>query len=285
MKKIVRLTESDLTRIVRRTIKENEQKSLMQAIESDSEISGQFEKIVRYLRRLDPEQQQEIEDVVSDVSQSQGEYTEGKETRYYDYGGDRPQEISKSHFIKRKLSTVLPPAIVGAIMGIAMAGGTNAADVLEMALGMAAAGGAIGAGLISTVGRQEVDVPDEESDDTFMSESYNRKKVIRLTESDLVRLVKKVIQEQSVSFEKKILKGDTIQGKRSIDGKTYTIKIEEKIDNANATAKITGPGKYQGNKLDGTRTYEVNIFDYPKKISGNKEMGDFTDLEIIWNNN
>ena len=111
------------------------------------------------------------------------------------------------------------------------------------------------------------------------------KKIVRLTESDLVRLVKKVIREQEVSFEKKRLKGETIQGKRSIDGETYTIKIEEIIDNANATAKITGPGKYQGNKLDGTRTYEVNIFDYPKKISGNKEMGDFTDLEIIWNNN
>lgn len=201
MKKVIRLTESDLARIVRRTIKESEQEALMQTIESDPKMSNQFDKIVDYLSGLDPEQQQEIESVISDANQSQGEYTEGKETKYYDYGGDRPQEISKSHFIKRKLMSILPPAIVGAIMGIAMAGGTNAADVLEMALGMAASMGAIGAGLISTVGRKKVDVPDEESDETSVTETYRRKRMVKEEQEEnllkkLARKLKGISDEQ-----------------------------------------------------------------------------------------
>ena len=168
----------------------------MNQIESDPKMSRQFDKIVDYLSNLDPEQQDKVVSVVSKIDQPQGEHTEGKETRYYDYGGDRPQEISKSHFIKRKLMTILPASIVGAVMGIAMAGGTSASDVLEMALGMAASAGGLSAGLISTVGRQKVDVPDEESDEP-VSESYRKlKKVIRLTESDLARIVKRVLNEQ-----------------------------------------------------------------------------------------
>jgi hypothetical protein len=69
--------------------------------------------------------------------------------------------------------TVLPWSIVGAIMGIAMAGGTNASDVLEMALGMSTSLGAISAGLVSTVSREKVDVPDE---DKPVSESYRKSK-------------------------------------------------------------------------------------------------------------
>ena len=96
-KKVIRLTESELARIVRKTIKEAEQEELMNQIESDPKMSRQFDKIVNYLSNLDPDQQEEVESVVSDMDQSQGEYTEGKETRYYDYGGDRPEEISKSY--------------------------------------------------------------------------------------------------------------------------------------------------------------------------------------------
>jgi hypothetical protein len=173
MKKIVRLTESDLYKIVKRTIKEAEQEELMNKIESDPKMSRQFDKIVDYLSNLNPKQQEEVESLISDVEQQQGEFTERKETKYYDYGGDRPEEISKSHFIKRKLMTVLPWSIVGAIMGIAMAGGTNASDVLEMALGMATSLGAISAGLVSTVSREKVDVPDE---DKPVSESYRKSK-------------------------------------------------------------------------------------------------------------
>ena len=106
------------------------------------------------------------------------------------------------------------------------------------------------------------------------------KKIIRLTESDLVRLVKKVIQEQSVSFEQKMLKGKTYTGKRSIDEKTYKIKFIE-VEEWGALVKITGPGEYQGHDLDGTRRYEVQISVNPLRIGGNQEMGDFTELKNI----
>jgi hypothetical protein len=202
MKKVIRLKESDLVRIVRRTIKENEQEALMQAIESDSKMSSQFDKIVDYLSGLDPEEQEQIQDVVLGGEEIQGEYTEGKRTVYKDYEPDRgPVEISKSEFVKRKLMSVLPASIVGAIMGIAMAGGMSADDVLQMALGTAAVTGGLGAGLISTVGRETVEVPDEEENDMEekpMAESYRRKKVIRLTESDLVHIVKRVLNEQQI---------------------------------------------------------------------------------------
>ncbi len=201
-KKIVRLKESDLLRIVKRTIKENEQEVLMQTIESDPKMSRQFDKIVDYLSNLDPEEQEQIQDVALGGEEIQGEYTEGKRTVYKDYEPDRgPVEISKSEFVKRKLMSVLPASIVGAIMGIAMAGGMSADDVLQMALGTAAVTGGLGAGLISTVGRETVEVPDEEETDTEkkpMAESYRRKKVIKLTESDLTRIVKRIIMEQPV---------------------------------------------------------------------------------------
>jgi hypothetical protein len=192
-----------LARIVRRTIKENEQEALMQAIESDSKMYSQFDKIVDYLSGLDPEEQEQIQDVVLGGEEIQGEYTEGKRTVYKDYEPDRgPVEISKSEFVKRKLMSVLPASIVGAIMGIAMAGGMSADDVLQMALGTAAVTGGLGAGLISTVGRETVEVPDEEENDMEekpMAESYRRKKVIRLTESDLARIVMRVLNEQPIT--------------------------------------------------------------------------------------
>jgi len=79
-----------------------------------------------------------------------------------------------------------------------MAGGMSADDVLQMALGTASVTGALGAGLISTVGRETVEVPDEEEDmeEKPMAESYRRKKVIKLTESDLIKIVKRVINER-----------------------------------------------------------------------------------------
>jgi len=228
MKKVIRLKESDLARIVRRTIKESEQEALMQTIESDPKMSNQFDKIVDYLSNLDPEQQQEIESVISDANQSQGEYTEGKETKYYDYGGDRPQEISKSHFIKRKLMSILPPAIVGAIMGIAMAGGTSATDVLEMALGMAASMGAIGAGLISTVGRKKVDVPDEESDETSVTETYRRKRTIKEDNYDLIDHDFRQIKNGLFQAKDAINNGDTDTASHIIEVLGYKLDILHK---------------------------------------------------------
>jgi hypothetical protein len=204
MKKVIRLTESQLVNLIKRTIKEDEQEAMMSTIESDPKLSRQFDKVVNYLSGLDPEQQEQIQDIALGGEEMQGEYTEGRRTVYKDYGPDRgPVEISKSEFIKRKLLSVLPASIVGAIMGIAMAGGMSADDVLQMALGTAAVTGGIGAGLISTVGRETVDVPDEEEmgdEEKPMSESYRRKRVVRLTESDLIRLVKRIIKENEDEY-------------------------------------------------------------------------------------
>jgi len=229
MKKVIRLKESDLVRIVRRTIKENEQEALMQAIESDSKMSSQFDKIVDYLSGLDPEEQEQIQDVVLGGEEIQGEYTEGKRTVYKDYEPDRgPVEISKSEFVKRKLMSVLPASIVGAIMGIAMAGGMSADDVLQMALGTAAVTGGLGAGLISTVGRETVEVPDEEDDmeEKPMAESYRRKKVIRLTESDLARIVMRVLNEQPITPDVDIEKSEPLSKE---DRATELKKQDEEI--------------------------------------------------------
>ena len=205
MKRVIRLTESQLVNLIKRTIKEDEQEAMMSTIESDPKLSNQFDKIVNYLSGLEPEEQEQIQDIaLGGGEEMQGEYTEGKRTVYKDYGPDRgPVEISKSDFVKRKLMSILPASIVGAIMGIAMAGGMSADDVLQMALGTAAVTGSLGAGLISTVGRETVDTPDEEEmgdEEKPMSESYRRKKVIRLTESDLIRLVKRVIKENEEEY-------------------------------------------------------------------------------------
>lgn len=204
MKRVIRLSESQLVNLIKRTIKEDEQEAMMSTIESDPKLSRQFDKVVNYLSGLEPEEQEQIQSVSLGGEEMQGEYTEGKRTVYKDYGPDRgPVEISKSDFVKRKLMSVLPASIVGAIMGIAMAGGMSADDVLQMALGTAAVTGSLGAGLISTVGRETVDTPDEEEmgdEEKPMSESYRRKKVIRLTESDLIRLVKRIIKENEEEY-------------------------------------------------------------------------------------
>lgn len=198
MKKVIRLSETQLANLIKRTIKEDEQEAMMSTIESDPKLSRQFDKVVNYLSGLGPKEQEQIQDIALGGDEMSGEFTEEKRTVYKDYGPDRgPVEISKSEFMKRKLMSVLPASIVGAIMGIAMAGGMSADDVLQMALGTAAVTGGIGAGLISTVGREKVDVPDEEETDMEekpMSESYRRKRVVRLTESDLARIVKRVIK-------------------------------------------------------------------------------------------
>lgn len=60
---------------------------------------------------------------------------------------------------------------------------------------------------------------------------------------------------------------------RSVDKKPYTIKIMD-IGQGWVAAKIKGPGTYEGKKIDGTGTYELNT-NTPKKLSGNNELGDF----------
>ncbi len=177
MKKVIRLTESDLTKIVKRVIKENEQEEVMQKIESDPKLSSKMDMIVDYFSNLDQKKIDKIENIVNSAENIKGEFTEKKVTKYYDYGQTRPIELTKNQFLKRKLATILPSTIVGAIMGIAMAGGTSADDVIQMALAMATSTGLIGAGLISTVGREKVEVPDEEETQDSVTENYIRRQL------------------------------------------------------------------------------------------------------------
>ena len=90
MKKVIRLTESDLTKIVKRVIKENEQEEVMQKIESDPKLSSKMDMIVDYFSNLDQKKIDKIENIVNSAENIKGEFTEKKVTKYYDYGQTRP---------------------------------------------------------------------------------------------------------------------------------------------------------------------------------------------------
>ena len=100
------------------------------------------------------------------------------------------------------------------------------------------------------------------------------KKVIRLTESELIRIVKKVIAEQNSNQSYKV--GQILNATRSTDGKQYQIKVIQLTnDGGSVVVKITGPGTYQGKKLDGVSgSWELNT-NIPSELSGNSEMGTF----------
>ena len=150
----------------------------MQKIESDPKLSSKMDMIVDYFSKLPEKKIEKIEDIVNSAENIEGEFTERKVTKYYDYDQDRPTELTKNQFLKRKLATILPSTILGAIMGIVMAGGISADDVVQMALGMATSTGLIGAGLISAVGRKKVEVPDDEEEtQDSVTESYIRKQL------------------------------------------------------------------------------------------------------------
>ena len=68
--------------------------------------------------------------------------------------------------------------------------------------------------------------------------------------------------------------GQTLKAKRSTDGQVYTLTIVQVTPNY-LTAKIKGPGKYQGKILDGTYPLELTL--QPNgNLVGNMEMGEFT---------
>ena len=98
------------------------------------------------------------------------------------------------------------------------------------------------------------------------------KKVIRLTESELVRIVKKVIAEQNSNQSYKV--GQILNATRSKDGKQYQIKVIQLVnDGKQLVAQIKGPGTYGGQKLDGG-SWELKT-EIPGELSGNSEMGTF----------
>ena len=171
MKRIVRLTESDLARIIRRVIRENEEEWIDQAkdIEGDSDFSKMeklesnedFLELVSFFEE-NPEIAQEIKRAM------EGTVTE--RYKYYDYGDSRgKKEITRNEYLKRKLINYGIFGTLGAIVGYTM--GTMSGDaVLQAALLMAGLGGTVGAELAASSGRERV------KDDEDISERYIRYK-------------------------------------------------------------------------------------------------------------
>jgi hypothetical protein len=114
------------------------------------------------------------------------------------------------------------------------------------------------------------------------------KKVVRLTEADLVRIVKRVIKEQTNSTNVPLNLNSTYEAIRSTDNQKYQITPKEIYTQPNSgyigyMANIVGPGSYQGHKLtvDGTeKCYSKGCYDLTQDktnvVGGNTEMGDFT---------
>lgn len=159
MKKIIRLTESDLRKIFRLAIKENEEDWISQSqdIEGESDFgkievprdlanNPNFKKLVSFFKR-NPEEAEEME---SELDTSLNE-----DYDYFDYTDAQPEKISRENYWKRKLRLFGLSAAFGAIMGMFMAGGPSADSVIEMALAMAAGTAVVSNTLISTVGREK----------------------------------------------------------------------------------------------------------------------------------
>ena len=169
MKKIVRLTESDLARIVRRVIRENEEEWIDQSMDMESESdfskikledNEDFLELVSFFEE-NPEIAQEIKRAM------EGTVTE--RYKYYDYGDTTKKEITKNEYLKRKLINYGIFGTLGAIVGYTM--GTMSGDaVLQAALLMAGLGGTVGAELAASSGRERV------KDDEDISERYIRYK-------------------------------------------------------------------------------------------------------------
>ena len=173
MKKIIRLTESDLRKIFRLAIKENEEDWISQSqdIEGESDFgkievprdlasNPNFKKLVSFFKR-NPEEAEEME---SELDTSLNE-----DYDYFDYTDTQPEKISREDYWKRKLRLFGLSAAFGAIMGMFMAGGPSADTVIEMALAMAAGTAVVSNTLISTVSREKKKdyyVGDEEEQDS-----------------------------------------------------------------------------------------------------------------------
>jgi hypothetical protein len=153
MKKIIKLKESDLHRIVKRVIRESEEEwvSSSEELGNETDFSGMsiennpdFQKLVTIFQN-NPEIASELSDNLDSMNE---------DYEYSDYTDAQPKKISKGEYWKRKMSTVGLTSLVGLVSGIAMAGGISAEDVLQMALGTALGGGVIGNTLISNVHRK-----------------------------------------------------------------------------------------------------------------------------------
>ena len=155
MKKVIRLTENELINLVKRIIKEDEDQWVADSREMEDETDfskmeiqdmPEFQKLVRILKR-NPEAAMELQSELGDGL--------NEEYEYMDYQDAQPKEIEKGEYWKRKLQTVGLYSLIGLVSGIAMAGGTSAEDVFQLALGTAVGGGAIANSMISTVHRRK----------------------------------------------------------------------------------------------------------------------------------
>jgi hypothetical protein len=158
MKKIVRLTESDLQRIVKRVIRENEEEWVDQS--QDMEGESDFSKMDKLEGNTDFQSLvsffEENPDIAKDIQNSiGGNMSEGQ--KYYDYSDSRgKKEITRNEYLKRKLINYGVWGTLGGIVGYMM--GTMSGDeVLQAALLMAGLGGTVGAELSGQVGRERVD--------------------------------------------------------------------------------------------------------------------------------
>lgn len=160
MKKIIRLTESELIDLVKRIIKEDEDQWVAdsQEMEDESDFSKMevpaeiahnrhFKRLVRFFEN-NPEIAQEVE------AELDGGLNE--EYEYKDYTDAQPKDISKKEYWRRKLTTMGLGAVAGAIMAIPMAGGLGAEDIIQMAIAMAAGTATVAGGLISNVARTKI---------------------------------------------------------------------------------------------------------------------------------
>ena len=155
MKRIIRLTESDLARLIRRIVKENEEEwvDMSQDMEAESDFSKmdlesipEFQELVTFFQE-NPDIAQEIKSAMeSNVTEAY---------KFYDYSDTTKKEITRNQYLKRKLINYGIWGILGAIVGYMM--GTMAGDeVLQAALLMAGMGGTVGAELSGQVGRERV---------------------------------------------------------------------------------------------------------------------------------
>ena len=153
MAKVIKLTESDLTRIVRRVMNEMEDTTsgVEEILDNNPKVSRAFDKLVDILQN-NPEIKDELESMVDNSLNEAHEY--------YDYRDSQPQKISRKSYWMEKLMSIGIPAAVAATIGWAISHTGGGTDMLEMALSAAGMGAGIGATLVSTTARKKVDEPE-----------------------------------------------------------------------------------------------------------------------------
>jgi hypothetical protein len=170
MKRIIRLTESDLTRIVKRVIRENEEEWISQS--EDMEMDSDFSKMEMLKQNEDflelVDMFKEDPKMAKDIQRAL-EMNINESYKYYDYG-DNKKEITRNHFLKRKLITYGLSTLLAGIVGYTM--GTMAGDdILQAALLMAGLGGGVLGTLSSEVGREKIK-DEEESINEMEDDDY-----------------------------------------------------------------------------------------------------------------